>query len=893
MALPAMTYVHGRLRRFFRCVVILALIVIAITSLAISAKRIRYWLSPPANRLLADADELAWLYNWQAAAPLYRQAEMLFDAEHNSVQGLYAQVSQIPAQLDASALTMTECLRILNNDLRRPESSDPETRLRILLIKGLVETNYDAALAHTTWAMVRALALQQNHLMLANRAMGDHGIAAFILGDAATAQKEVYSAYTLAKFAFHDNGAQIRFAGAFGAGLVANLRFQEALGPLNEAIRVAQKTKNAPYPGTAVANKIDALRGLRQFDAALGLCAEAMRMYTAHNFKGHLYQMVETRANIYEDLENWPHAIADYAQSVRYARDIGYWRGLTQANGPLAQAYEHEGELAKGLVAINEALDANRHIPSELYFVPSNLSIKAEILAKLGRTAESNDLYERSLALVDSLLLFAPTPATERLMINAVADIYSGYFQSLCKQNRLNTALEVIERAHGRVEIQALQDHNHLPPHDATSQEKQVISLNLQLINAENPQLRRELLSQIYEAEHEVPPDLFERVVSRPVSLIDLQSDLSKSEVVIEYVLASPSSSVLVITHDSAISYVLPAKSVIEGHSWKYRSLLSHEKSDLQLGNTLYNELLAPIRELQTHESVIIIPDGNLHLLPFSTLHNGSRYVVETHTTSVVPAATVLHILRQRTKEQKSQQPYIGVAAWTQEPDSKKYFWGTITRSTGGPRRSDLILLPESRREVEAGRDEVDLISGAKPEKAQLLLGADATETRFKRLPLSDYRVLHLALHGYTDQEFPDRSALMFAPSSDSDSQADDGMLQIREIRKLHLNATLVTLSACNTGVGATDEVGVSNLGNAFLQAGAQSVVPSLWNIADHATAHLMEIFYKKLRYTSNAKALRIAQLELLSSGLTPYYWASFEVVGDPESTLNITTRRE
>jgi CHAT domain-containing protein len=93
-------------------------------------------------------------------------------------------------------------------------------------------------------------------------------------------------------------------------------------------------------------------------------------------------------------------------------------------------------------------------------------------------------------------------------------------------------------------------------------------------------------------------------------------------------------------------------------------------------------------------------------------------------------------------------------------------------------------------------------------------LGASATETNFKRLPLSQYNVVHLALHGYVDPEFPDRSALVFVPQQ---QPTDDSMLQVREIRNLRLNANLVTLSACNTGVGPVGEEGVANIVNALI----------------------------------------------------------------------------
>jgi CHAT domain-containing protein len=220
--------------------------------------------------------------------------------------------------------------------------------------------------------------------------------------------------------------------------------------------------------------------------------------------------------------------------------------------------------------------------------------------------------------------------------------------------------------------------------------------------------------------------------------------------------------------------------------------------------------------------------------------------------------------------------PYVGVAAWTKAPDNRN----VILRAISGPERSELIALPESKHEVES-------IANDLPKPSTLLLGADATETHFKGLPLSEYKVLHLALHGYADLEYPERSALVFAPQQGG---RDDGLLQLREIRGLHLNASLVTLSACNTGVGPVGESGVANLVGAFVEAGAESVVSTLWELEDHSTSRLMKSFYEHLaRHEEKAEALRQAQLTLQGAGYPPYYWASFELVGNPSGTIVAT----
>ena len=132
--------------------------------------------------------------------------------------------------------------------------------------------------------------------------------------------------------------------------------------------------------------------------------------------------------------------------------------------------------------------------------------------------------------------------------------------------------------------------------------------------------------------------------------------------------------------------------------------------------------------------------------------------------------------------------------------------------------------------------------------------------------------------------KFPERSALIFAPARGG---TEDGLLQVREIRNLRLSAKLVTLSACDTGVGPVGEAGVANVVNAFIEAGALSVVSTLWEVEDRSTEKLMTDFYKNLaEHEPKATALRQAQLDLMAKGLSPYYWASFQLVGEPTGTI-------
>jgi CHAT domain-containing protein len=827
------------------------------------------------DALLKRADEMSWLNSWIAAEPVYRQAELEFGHKHQLAKALYARVSQIPAESESST-TIPSQIALLRSDLDQPEARDPETRLRILTILGMLEVNYDSGMARQTWAEVKQLAIQRHHYLLASRAVGEQGIAEFLLGDIAAAKKDVITAWTVAKFT--DPAARIRYASMYGTGLVEFHKYKEALGPLNEAINTAAKTPGAAYPSIATNAKIEALSGLGRNNEALDLATEEMRKVSALHLNGHLYELYQTRAGVYERMGLWDRAVSDFAQAADYAKQLSYWRGLTEVNGSLARAYLHQSSLQLALAAINEAIEANKHIPDELYFVPRNLGIKAEIMERLGETQSANNLYEKSADLLDALLSKAPTPTVERQLLTDLSTVYAGYFASLSKQGKVDDAFRVIERARGRVEAQALAHHEVIPPHNPSPTERNLTALNLQLLNTDDSAARGRLLEAIYSAEQQLnngwPPD---DPPPAPVPLKELQHDLGASELLLEYVLADPESYVLAVTRNAVRRYTLPSKLLLEEQSLQYRSVLIDRRTDSALAQTLFEELLGRIPEFKEKRAVIVVPDGGLHLLPFSALADSGHYVIEFHLVSVVPSGTVLSILRHRiSRVGKVDLPYVGVAAWTSKAPSQTLF-ASVRRAVSGPDRRDLVALPESRYEVET-------IGSDLPKPSTILLGDHATETNFKRLSLSQFNVIHLALHGYVDPEFPDRSALIFAPES---PPLNDGLLQVREIRELQLDAGLVTLSACNTGVGPVSEEGVANIVNAFIEAGARSVVSTLWELEDHATARLMTAFYAHLAHPEGkAEALRQAQLEMLRSGAPPYYWAGFELAGEPSGTL-------
>ncbi|MFC5862193.1 CHAT domain-containing protein [Acidicapsa dinghuensis] len=825
-----------------------------------------------ADLILDKADELAWNNQWMRAAPLYANAEALFRKQGRKSEALYAHVSQFIPRAENESLP--DLLYELRKDEDLPEAQNQNTHLRILLIEGMIETNYDASMAKATWMQIEHAAALHGHYLLMARAWGEEGIAAFLLGDIATAKKLVSRAWLISKL-LHDPAAHVRYASAFGAGLVEFHHYGEALKTLDEAIQTADSSSGVAYPSIAINAKIDALRGLHRYDDALALSSEALNRLPHASLDAHLFQILTARGQIFADQKRWSEAASEYDKALQYARHLNYWRGIAQTGGLLALAYMEEGQLTTALDVINEALAANAQLPRELYFAPGNLAIKARILDKLGRANESGMLYERSLALIDSLIATAPTPELEEDVLSELGIVYTGYFDSLARRGDLAGAFEAVEKARGRIEAEALEDHALQLPHVRTEHEERITQLDLQLLKADDPGVAGEVETALRSTEDVSDrPQLASRTATQPLSVKDVQHHLRPGELILEYVLSDPASWVLAINRTTVHKYDLAPKGVIEADASQYRKTILARKADPALAQELFNKLIAPIPEFRISESIIIVPDGALHLLPFSALVNRGSYILSDHNLSNSPSSTVLCLLREREAGTlKDSLQYVGVAA-SSDQSAKQSF---VVRAADSAANEQLAPLPGSA-------DEVEKVARDFPASKTLLLGADATETRFKRLPLSQYRVLHLALHGYADLQYPDRSALVFAPEKNG---PDDGLLEVREIRQLPLDARLVTLSACNTGVGPIGAVDISNLTNAFIEAGSETVVAALWDLEDRSTGRLMTEFYGNLvDGQSKELALRNAQLTFVYDGLAPYYWAGFEIAGDTAGGL-------
>lgn len=282
-----------------------------------------------------------------------------------------------------------------------------------------------------------------------------------------------------------------------------------------------------------------------------------------------------------------------------------------------------------------------------------------------------------------------------------------------------------------------------------------------------------------------------------------------------------------------------------------FRQAVARRASPLEVetqARNLYDQLVALARAHIRGDRLLIIPNDILHYLPFGALRMPEgRWPPEEFTLATLPSASVPGFL-------------AGKGAAAPGP----------ALAVGNPDVGSALALRYAEREAR-------LVGQRYPGSAILVRG-DATEAKAKVLG-ETATVLHFATHGELDDKDPLSSALLLVPDS-----KEDGRLEVREIFGLDLQARLVVLSACETGLGRLsrgDEL--VGLQRAFLYAGTPAVVTTLWKVDDRASYRLMEHFYAQLDAQGAAGALRQAQRATMAEFPHPFAWAAFGLTGVPK----------
>jgi CHAT domain-containing protein/Tfp pilus assembly protein PilF len=371
------------------------------------------------------------------------------------------------------------------------------------------------------------------------------------------------------------------------------------------------------------------------------------------------------------------------------------------------------------------------------------------------------------------------------------------------------------------------------------------------------------------------------------ISLADTQRTLLDSKTAIwAYSVGKDRSYVFVITRKSVQVGVLPPRGELQDKITEYlRAISDKENKDFHSGREL-GRLLMPVSLEPGITSIIIVPDDWLNFMPFEALPGGPggpAWLVQKYRISYIPSISSYRELRLREKTRPGRVNMDLLAVGNPLPGPQGAHKLSLESLSGGGGDSE----PEQTDSLKFSGREIRAISSLfKAAKVRTETGAKATEQELKSLPLNDFRILHFATHATIDDKNPARSYLLLSPSP----AQEDGFLQTREIFNLKINADLVTLSACQTGLGQLVRgEGLEGLSRAFFYAGASAVLMSLWSIDDQASSQLMERFYTHLRAADSlTQALQETKIEMIRSGALshPFYWAGFILSGKADARV-------
>ncbi|ANM31210.1 hypothetical protein ABI59_18970 [Acidobacteria bacterium Mor1] len=571
-------------------------------------------------------------------------------------------------------------------------------------------------------------------------------------------------------------------------------------------------------------------------------------------------------------------------------------RGLARVR--FGQTADGDGAMS----LMNRALEDSRR-RADLGEIAEGHVGKAELMAALGQPAEAEAELLEAIDKIERIRDLQRDGEVRALTFSRFAFAYYRLASMLLEEQRHDEAFRVAERMRARVLLESLDDARAssrlVPEGDAAVRHEEVIDRVVAI--------QRELLGdQLSDAERELKLEELERLEAEGRALRDdmaaqssrfasvhapqipdldaVRRQLDDREAVLLFLASTDydpvagergGSWVLAITRQGVRAHRLTLDESHGRRAEMFLGLIQRRDAEGRFAAArIYRDWLAPaIDPLPAAvERLIVVPDGPLHGLPIGALRERAEApaLAERFEIAVVPSVTLWHRWRTEPGKQASV-PALALAdpeLSTGKLVPERLRQGTLAEGVHlGP-------LPHARREADRV---VRLLGGG----SELLAGVAASERALKDLDLNRFRMMHFATHAIIDDRHPERSAVLLTPGDDG----EDGLLQLREVVDLDLAGQVVVLSACRSASGMQVEgEGVMGMAHAFFQAGARTVVGSLWPLRDDDAAWLAERFAQHLsRGRSVGRAMALARRDLIAEGAPPAAWAGLVVLGDAD----------
>ncbi|MEG4319373.1 MULTISPECIES: tetratricopeptide repeat protein [unclassified Microcoleus] len=622
--------------------------------------------------------------------------------------------------------------------------------------------------------------------------------------------------------------------------------------------------------------------------------------------------------NAYSNLGHYLRAIAFYKQSLDIQQEMGDRSGEATSLRNLGNAYRCLGQYQRAIEYSRKSLEIARAI-GETASEGATLNNLGLALFDFGKFAEAETVLGDAIQIWESLRGKLSDRDNFKVSIfETQAATYRHLEKALIVQKKTKQALEIAERGRARAFVEllgarlsansdAIPDIE--PPNIARIQEiakaqnatfvEYSISFLEELfiwvippageiafrqvdLNYEHTPLK-ELVADSREAIGIRNRDFNPTLKIHPGDLVKLHDDAPNWEPW-HVISVDANHNILSLWQSSFPKGLTIPRPAIDVTAKVQSSLTNHPR--LQKLHQLLIEPIADLLPTEPEARIIFIPQGELFLVPFPALQDAAgKYLIEKHTILTAPAIQILELTSQKRQdfsavETASIQTILDADADLRvtELRTTKALNPDLVLVVGNPTMPEVVLVPgQPPQQLSAlPHSETEAKTIAQLFHTQALTGNSATKAAVLQR-LSKARIVHFATHGLLDRTRGLGSAIAFAPD-----ETDSGLLTAEEILHLHLQADLVVLSACNTGLGRITGDGAIGLSRALISAGTSSVIVSLWAVPDAPTADLMVKFYQNLDRTGNkAQALRRAMLQTMQQHPNPRDWAAFTLIGE------------
>ena len=645
--------------------------------------------------------------------------------------------------------------------------------------------------------------------------------------------------------------------------------YQEALLNLEIALKLRKELNDPVNTGNVMNQQGNVYASMRDYDKAIELYSESAEiMDTEGSLEGQAigYNNIGT---ILDEVGRFQKAIDYYTRSLEIYRQEGNNEGVGTALGNLGNSYYGLGELEESEHFQHQALKISRELnlhENEIHNL-INLSNVQNAMGKL-----DSAWYNCNLALQKSTEMDNP-----QLVWISTLNLGDNFE----KRGEYQKAIDHYEQALGIVEEIRLSLSGEEFRSEYMAAERFAYEGLVHLLaklHQNNPEKGYDQKAFLY-AERSKSRAFLDMLADTipPATLQEVQKEIpDEGTILLEYFLGDSSSCLWVISEEEHELFILPGRNDLKDDIETLRfSLTKPDPSNLEFfsrsAQKLYAELIEPAASsLKKAERLVIIPDGELFYFPFEVLLTKAPKRGKSKDPATFPYLVLKHAITYG----HSASILMNIPAWIQAENVLQ----PSLLAFGDPEFSSAY------KRLEYSAAEVEKIASFFDHSlADVFMQKEASEQKVKATAMNKYQYIHFATHGTVDEVEPDFSSLVLSMDPERN---EDGLLQAWEIAELEMNADLVVLSACQTGLGKMVRgEGLVGLTRSLIYSGASSVIVSLWSVADHSTSEFMTTLYNNLivREMDKSVSLQEAKLSMLEDVnlAHPFYWAPFILIGN------------